>query len=480
MLFNSYIFVFVFLPVVLAGYFLLAKLNDKAAQLFLIGMSLWFYGYFNPWYLFIICGSVVFNYLFSKLLMKRKSRPVLTVGVLANIAVIFYYKYFNFFKENINALFGTDFVLTNIVLPLGISFFTFQQISFLVDSFRGETKDYGFIEYALFVVYFPQLIAGPIVMHSELIPQFRDKSKKSINTDNLYSGAVMFGLGLSKKVLLADVFARSVTWAWGNVAELTAMDVFIAMLSYAFQLYFDFSAYSDMATGIGRMFNIVIPMNFNSPYKALSFPELWDRWHLTLTRFLRQYVFFPLGGSRKGKVRTYINTFIVFLVSGIWHGANWTFILWGVVQGTVFLLTRLMDKWYKKLHVAFQWFLTFFGFCLTLILFRSDSVSQCLTLMARMFRMENMSLSSQIIESYNLPEMDFVKDMLHIGGLIEKLPAFWVAFFLILGFCICLNHRNNYEREFTPKLSTTVCTAFLVCYSIISLGGVSVFIYFNF
>ena len=248
------------------------------------------------------------NYSVSRLIQDRNSRLYLVIGIVANTALIFYYKYFNFFTQTINGVFKTDFVMKNIVLPLGISFFTFQQISFLVDSYKGKTRDYSFIEYALFVAFFPQLIAGPIVLHNEMIPQFRDSAKKKINADNLYSGVVLFTLGLAKKVLLADLFAKSVEWAFaGNIDSLTSLEIFIVMLSYTFQIYFDFSAYSDMATGIARMFNFSLPMNFNSPYKAMSIPDFWGRWHMTLTRFLRTYIYFPLGGSRCSALKTYRN-----------------------------------------------------------------------------------------------------------------------------------------------------------------------------
>ncbi|WP_256372319.1 MBOAT family O-acyltransferase [Butyrivibrio sp. CB08] len=264
-------------------------------------MSLLFYGYFNPWYLFIICGSVLFNYFFSKIVFSRKSKTLLTIGIIVNVSVIFYFKYFDFFKECINTAFKTDFVISNIVIPLGISFYTFQQISFLVDSYKGETSDYSFLEYALFVTFFPQLIAGPIVLHNELIPQFRNTSNLKPNADNIYSGLVLFSFGLAKKVLLADTYSRCVDWAWnGNLYTLTSLEIFIVMLSYTFQIYFDFSAYSDMATGIARCFNFALPMNFNSPYKAMTIPDFWKRWHMTLTRFFKTVYLLSTWRKQKG------------------------------------------------------------------------------------------------------------------------------------------------------------------------------------
>ncbi len=482
MLFNSYIFIFLFLPLTLIGYFTLARISKKYSQVFLIVMSLWFYGYFNFWYVFIIIGSILFNYLFSRILSKRPSKALLSLGIAANVLLIFYFKYLNFIKETINIVFGSDFVITNIVLPLGISFFTFQQISFVVDSFKGETKDYGFIEYALFVSFFPQLIAGPIVLHNELIPQFRDDEKRKLNIENLYSGIILFTLGLAKKVLLADTFARSVTWAFsGMIDDLRALELIIIMLSYTFQIYFDFSAYSDMAVGIGRMLNIVIPINFNSPYKALSIPDFWKRWHMTLTRFLRNYIYYPLGGNRKGQLRTYINIMIVFLVSGIWHGANWTFILWGILHGVANSLTRLFKDKYDKLHLAFQWFITFVYVNFLWLLFRADNIRQWIKMVLRIAKLEDLSVRKELFDCFSLPEKTFLVDVLHLSALYSKIPWLFMAVFFIMAFCICLNHKNNYEREInSSSLMLTCGAAVLFALSVISLGGVSVFIYFDF
>lgn len=350
MLFNSYIFILFFLPVTLIVYFLLNRTNKYVlSNVWLICMSLWFYAYFNTSYIVIILLSISGNYIVSRILYteyvntnKWIKRLVLIVGILINVGSIFYFKYFDFFISNVNALFNQTFELKNVLLPLGISFFTFQQISYLVDSYRGETKDYGFVEYALFVSFFPQLIAGPIVLHSEVIPQFRNKEQRKFNHDNMAKGLYIFAVGLFKKVLIADTFAKAVNWGFSSYMNISSMDSFLVSLCYTFQLYFDFSGYCDMAVGIGNMFNIKLPNNFNSPYKATSITDFWSRWHMSLTRFLRQYVYIPLGGNRKGKVRTYINIMIVFLVSGIWHGANWTFIIWGIIHGAANCLNRVV------------------------------------------------------------------------------------------------------------------------------------------
>lgn len=354
MLFNSYIFILLFLPLSLVGYFVLNKFHKyTVANIFLIVMSLWFYGYYNPKYLLVISCSIVINFGISYVINNSKGtnlkKFMLAIGIIGNAASIFYFKYFDFFLTNINRAFDKSFELRYIVLPLGISFFTFQQISYLVDTYKGQTKDYGFIEYALFVVYFPQLIAGPIVLHKETIPQFRDEQNRKFNYSNMAKGVYIFSVGLFKKVLIADTFGKAVTWCFQDLTMISSADAVIMSLCYTFQLYFDFSGYCDMAIGIGSMFNIKLPQNFNSPYKATSIVDFWVRWHMSLTRFLREYVYFPLGGSKKGKARTYLNIMIVFLVSGIWHGANWTFILWGVLHGVLNCLTRACDKLWKKL-----------------------------------------------------------------------------------------------------------------------------------
>ncbi len=243
-----------------------------------------------------------------------------------NLGILFFFKYFDFFLTNINKLFSQSFSYLNIILPLGISFYTFQQISYVADVYKGNAQAYNFIDYALFVTFFPQLIAGPIALHTEMVPQFQNKKNYAINTDNLAEGIYDFSCGLAKKVLIADKLGQAVDAGFASIENLTTGTAWIVMLAYTLQIYLDFSGYCNMADGIAKMFNFTLPVNFNSPYRSKSIPEFWQRWHMTLGRFLRQYIYFPLGGNRKGKFRTYLNTLVVFLISGLWHGANWTFI----------------------------------------------------------------------------------------------------------------------------------------------------------
>ncbi len=509
MQFNSYIFILCFLPLSLIMYFLFHKTGrHKTAMLSLLLMSLWFYGYFNPSYLLIICSSIAINYLLSKAMTlhggeeKKKRKPFLIWGIIFNVGLIFYFKYYDFFIQNINTVFKTDFNLRHIVLPLGISFFTFQQISFVVDAYRGETDDYSFLEYALFVSYFPQLVAGPIVLHSELIPQFRDSKKQKPYFENLSRGIMMFTRGLGKKMLIADMFGKAVDFGYSQASlipagegALTIPEIIIVMTAYAFQLYFDFSGYSDMATGLGAMFNFDIPMNFNSPFKAISIAEFWKRWHLTLTRFLTTYVYIPLGGNRKGKLRTYINTMIVFLVSGIWHGANWTFILWGISHGIVQCINKLTHGTYVKvcdaagrlpfgvilkgIIRAVSWFVTFEFLCVSWIMFRGASVTQFIQIIKR-FGVVNLDVRSELIEGFRIPKFKYVLEFLHLPSSDHTVLMTGCILSLLAAFVICLCCENNYERKYRTNALSLVFTWVILVACIVSMSSISTFLYFNF
>ncbi len=490
MLFNSYIFVLLFLPLCLVGYFSLNhfKLN-KLAQIFLFGMSMWFYGYFNPSYLIILSASILINYLCYKFLEKTKTplkrKGIMITGVIINVSILFYFKYFDFFIENMNSIFKTDFPLQNILLPLGISFFTFQQISFIVDAYKKETPAYNFIDYACFVSFFPQLIAGPIVMHQVLIPQFTDSAKKVFQWENLSRGIYMFVLGLSKKVLLADTLGKAVNWGFASIDYLNATDVIVIMLSYTLQIYFDFSGYCDMAIGIARMFNIELPLNFNSPYKAKNIAEFWDRWHMTLTQFLTKYIYIPLGGNRKGVVRTYLNIFCVFLISGFWHGANWTFILWGVCHGVLMIYTRALKKYLDKIPAFINWTFTFLFINATMLIFRADSINDAIKIfkigLSGQFERMNQGLAACV----HTAESPFIYKL--FSTVINLPPSdtvteWFILSVLIIGMIILALKKNSYERmiDFKPTFPRLLLTCMLFMWCLVSLGGVSTFLYFNF
>lgn len=351
MVFSSYVFIFTFLPVVLSVYYALSNLKNGIYQrLFLIAASLFFYGYYNTKYLILITASIAVNYGIALAIQTHRAkagRLFLVVGILFNVGLIGYFKYYDFFVENINAVFGCSFTLRRLLLPLGISFFTFQQLSFLISVWRGEEKVERFRDYCIFVTFFPQLVAGPIVLYSEMIPQFRDERRRFFHPDRFASGIWLFTVGLFKKAVIADTLALFADNGFG-MTGLGLAAGWITAISYTLQIYFDFSGYSDMAVGLGRMFNVDIPFNFRSPYRSESISEFWRRWHITLGRALSTYVYKPLGGNRRGLARTCLNLFLTFLVSGLWHGAAWTFVLWGALHGLFVVAERILDRPLKE------------------------------------------------------------------------------------------------------------------------------------
>ena len=412
---------------------------------------------------------------------KTMRNSVLAAGILANTGVIIYFKYFDFFLENINICFGSNFALRNILMPLGISFFTFQQISYLVDSYRGETVEYSFVDYALFVSFFPQLVAGPIVLHQEMIPQFCDRARKRLDHDMLANGVRLFAIGLFKKVMIADVLGRGADWGFSNPSILTGVDVAIVSLLYTLQIYFDFSGYCDMACGIANMFHMELPQNFNSPYKSKSILEFWQRWHMSLSRFLRKYIYIPLGGSRRGKARTMVNVIIVFLISGIWHGAAWTFILWGVLHGIANVLCRLFGNTWEKITGWIRWFLTFLFVNLTWILFRANNMEDAGLLFSKLFKPWELRISNTLLEQFDLLEFTYVEEHIDfLNSLIVEFPWLHLLIILVAAMFLALVPRNCHEYKFVPNMKNAFGCIALLVWSIISLSGLSTFLYFNF
>jgi alginate O-acetyltransferase complex protein AlgI len=347
MLFNSYGFIFFFMPVVLLGFFRLARINHAYAAAWLALASLFFYGYWNPVYVGLLLGSIICNYTLGLWIAKSgvrhdtgRKKQLLILAITANLLLLAYFKYANFFIGSINSLAGTQWSLDEILLPLGISFFTFTQIAYLVDTYQGKVKEYNFIHYTLFVTYFPHLIAGPVLHHKEMMPQFALASTYRFNYENMSVGMTIFFIGLFKKVILADGIAVYVGPVFSAPETLIFIEAWGGALCYTLQLYFDFSGYSDMAIGLSRMFGVVLPLNFHSPYKSVNIIEFWRRWHMTLSRFLRGYLYFPLGGNRKGKLRRYLNLMATMLLGGLWHGAGWTFIVWGGLHGLYLVINH--------------------------------------------------------------------------------------------------------------------------------------------
>jgi alginate O-acetyltransferase complex protein AlgI len=394
MLFNSYLFIFAFLPVVLAGYFAFGRNSNLAPVVWLALASLAFYCFSGWQFVLLLLGSIVFNYGIGYLLIARKLHSrlrfaVLTLGVAGDLVLLGVFKYAGFVAANLNAMFATGFVVS-ILLPVGISFYTFTQIAFLVDAFRGNVARYALPHYALFVTYFPHLIAGPILHHKDMIPQFERAEAKRPDPHLMLCGLIIFAIGLFKKTCLADGIQPLVAQAFGPNTP-TFDQAWIGALAYTFQLYFDFSGYSDMAIGISLMFGIFLPLNFNSPYKATSIIEFWRRWHMTLSQFLRDYLYIPLGGNRHGPLLRYVNLAITMLLGGLWHGAAWTFVVWGALHGAYLCINHAWNNYGPKASPRFAplanvvgLILTFLAVVVAWVFFRADNMTSALHVLSKM------------------------------------------------------------------------------------------------
>lgn len=502
MLFNSYIFIFLFLPITLIGWFFLNHIGKyKTAQAFLLAMSLWFYAYFDVGYLSVILISCLINYLFSFLLTKWGSagakRGMIIACCAVNLGILGYFKYYDFFLENLNAIFSADYTLKHILLPLGISFFTFQQLSFVIDRCKGKAPHYALLDYLNFVTFFPQLIAGPIVLHSELVPQFQDKKKRRFDAGNFARGIAFFVIGLGKKVLLADTLAKAVNYGFEGIAGLDSLSAAFVALAFTFELYFDFSGYCDMAVGIGKMFQIEIPDNFNSPYKSASVKEFWRRWHMTLGRFFTTYVYIPLGGNRKGRVRTVRNTMAVFLLSGLWHGANWTFVFWGFLHGvgvsvnSLFVGKKQRGRWDDNENMGkagrigryLARLVTFAYVCLAFVFFRSDTMADGFLFFKRLFSFEYNGSIFAVADAVSVSEIYIVTKMLSMKA-PQLLGTANMAVLLIVALIGIVVLGGKTTRKIVENSSwsngAALRIALLFVWSVLSLSGVSTFLYFNF
>lgn len=401
MLFNSFPFILAFLPLTLLIFFQIGRFHPQFAAGWLAAASLFFYGWWNPAYVGLLFGSIAFNFSMGYWLAKahqgrldRLRRHLLFTAVIANLLLLGYYKYANFFVSNIDRAFDLGFSLGHIVLPLGISFFTFTQIAFLVDAYRGEVKEYNFIHYGLFVTYFPHLIAGPVLHHKEMMPQFARRATYSPSYRNFAIGLTIFSIGLFKKVVLADGVAPFTATAFGS-DSLTLLAAWGGALAYTLQLYFDFSGYSDMAIGLSRLFGVRLPLNFNSPYKATSIIDFWRRWHMTLSRFLRDYLYIPLGGSHCGTAHRYFNLMATMLLGGLWHGAGWTFVIWGGLHGLYLVVNhvwrtlneRLIRNPFSggQLVKLTSGLLTFIAVVVGWVFFRAVDLNEALRILGAMF-----------------------------------------------------------------------------------------------
>lgn len=488
MLFNSQLFVFLFLPIVFIAYYGLHSLKQHVlAKVVLILASLAFYAYNHKSYLIILTASIVFNYFIYIVLQKiNRFRGLITfAGVVANIAVIFYFKYFDFFITNSNRFFNTNWNTRNILLPLGISFYTFQQVSFLIDAYKREIGEYGFIDYALFVSFFPQLVAGPIVLHNQLIPQFQDKNRYHIDANRMYEGIRYFVIGLFKKTLIADRFGRVVDLGYMDLTRWDSLSAIFIILGYTLQIYFDFSGYSDMAIGLGRIFGVEIPKNFDMPYKATNISEFWKRWHMTMTGFFTKYVYFPLGGSRKGMLRTYVNILIVFAVSGLWHGAAWSFVEWGILHGIAQVIHRVFADRISKMPKIITGFVTFCFVNIAWILFRAGGMYQVKELLMKAFTGGWNSSVFELCNAFaNTNQESMMKVMNLNNGFMNAYSIIATVVILALVLLVIFIAPSSHELACRKNEKTMsiegVILAVMAIASVMTFMNVSTFLYFNF
>ncbi len=404
MLFNSFPFVFFYLPIVFCGYFLIARRSHRLAALWLALASLFFYGWWNPKFVALLLASIVFNYTAGYMIghaSRSRARMLLAAAITADLVLLGVFKYANFFISTLNSV-GGHIGLVDIILPLGISFFTFTQIAFLVDVYRGIAKEYDFIHYVLFVTWFPHLIAGPVLHHKQMMPQFALSRTYRPDVTAISAGLTLFALGLFKKVILADHlagYANPVFDAAGNGADPMLIAAWSGVLAYTLQLYFDFSGYSDMAIGLSKMFNVNLPLNFNSPYKSANIIDFWRRWHMTLSAFLRDYLYISLGGNRKGPARRHVNLFATMLLGGLWHGAGWNFVLWGGLHG-LYLIANHAWRWLvgsqgesrSRIRHAGSVLLTFVAVFVAWVPFRATSLEATLSIWKGMVGLNGIAL----------------------------------------------------------------------------------------
>ena len=481
MIFSSFEFIFLFLPLTFCLYFYLNKKRlTTLATGSLAFASLFFYSWWNIIYLPLILFSVIINYAFSLLITKSTlyKKTLLIFGLFFNILLLGYFKYSDFFLQNINFVFDTNYSLLRLTLPLAVSFFTFQQIAFLVDSFKGYVVKHTFLNYIVFVTFFPQLIAGPIVHHKEMMPQFTKQRNKFINYKNIYLGIFIFSIGLFKKIVIADTFSIWASNGFDVLEQLSLIEAWITSLSYTFQLYFDFSGYTDMAIGAALLFNIKLPLNFNSPYKATNIRDFWQRWHITLSRFLRDYVYIPIGGNKKGSFKMYCNLLTTFLIGGLWHGAGWTFIFWGALHAVAIIFHRIWCITGVNLNKLLAWFVTFNFINISWIFFRAEQWEDAIKVLKGMFGFSGVVLPSIFQNISFLQGNEIV-----IGEVFANFNSDTeITLWLLIALFICLFFKNSNEivSFYRPDNKVVFFIVSILTISLINLDKNVDFIYFNF
>jgi alginate O-acetyltransferase complex protein AlgI len=500
MLFNSYDFILVFLPAVLAFVYLLRGFGRRWLEVLLILASLLFYAWWDVRYLPLLIGSVIVNYLGALFIERTRSRLALAGIIVFNLGLLGSFKYLGFFSQvasNVLPWEPWDVTLLALILPLGISFYTFHQIGYQIDRFRGQTTPHNFVDYALFVTFFPQLIAGPIVRQFEFLPQLRGLTERQ-GAKNLLIGLTIFAIGLFKKVIFADTFALYATPVFDTAAKgvdaLDGQTAWLGVLAYTFQIYFDFSGYSDMAIGLARMVGINLPLNFNAPYRSTSITDFWRRWHITLGRFLRDYLYFPLGGSRVGPLHHFANLMVVMLLCGLWHGAAWTFVAWGGLHGLALAVHRLWLRQFPSEHPrglawrASAWALTFGFVVVTWVFFRADSLETSATMLQSMFSPASLAGPSTEIEGLG-GESDFTG--VAFGWTAIVVATLWVLIAPTTQELMRLTMRASMYRPYVeratalirpswkPTPAWVVGSAAVFAVALLGLSRVSEFIYYN-
>lgn len=500
MLFNSYEYIFIFLPLTLAGFFCIGARSHKAAAAFLAVASFAFYSWWDPHYVGLLAVSASFNFLVGRTLAARPNgrHLLLAVGVAANLVMLGWYKYANFFVETVVTLTGAEMLMDKIILPLGISFFTFTQIAFLVDAYRGQAREYSPVHFALFVSFFPHLIAGPILHHKEMMPQFASDRPYRPHWDSIAAGLSLFALGLFKKVVVADGIApfANDTFAAAGSTAIEFFQGWSGALAYTLQIYFDFSGYSDMAVGSALLFGIRLPVNFNSPYKATNIIDFWRRWHMTLSRFLRDYLYVPLGGNRVGPSRTYINLMAVMLLGGLWHGAGWTFVIWGGLHGFYLLINHAWRNLFpggtvSRLGKTAAWVTTFVAVVVAWVFFRATDTAAALAILKGMAGLNGFLLGEHH-RAYLGPLVPVIEQMgisFGVGARFSFLAATWIIACLVLVLVLpntqqwILGEGRRHaggQTGWFPSITWAVALGVVALVAIGFISGQSEFLYFNF
>lgn len=501
MLFNSYLFILLFLPITFIGFIFFQKYESRILSCsWIVFTSLVFYGWFNPKYIMLILISILFNYILAYTLRvpSKHNRNLLKVGIIGNLLTLAYFKYTNFFITNINELTGSSFSTLSIILPIGLSFFTFEQIAYIVDVYQCKVKKYSFLDYCYFVTFFPRLIAGPIIRHSEVLSQIEKSNIHKIQYKNICIGLSIFIVGLFKKAIIADnlvTIADSVFDTTHNTIPM--INAWLGALAYTGQIYFDFSGYSDMAIGLARLFNITLPLNFNSPYKSTSIIGFWRNWNISLSRFLRDYLYIPLGGNLKGTLYHYRNLFITMLLGGLWHGASWTFVIWGGLHGTYLLI----NHFWRHQHIAsileeqvphtlklLSWLITFFFVVIAWVFFRATTFSNAYDILNSMFSLNSLSLKNIPMTPWLevLGSLFIAFTMPNVHQVFHKIKPSLDGEYIINKSNNILSAKSNIGKKLQSILTWnstyiwSLSLAFLFTVAIIFMTHTHIFIYYDF